>query len=346
MPGKRIVTTGTAPRDATLHAMTPRANLRAAQAGALLLLLHVLFVVSCKSGFGMFRSESSRRAIELADMVDNDPVRFETEHASVVADPVVAPALVRVLCDRILDAEAIRRREEATVDPLAREKQNQRVARYREVLPSLGEPAARVFVDNVAGAGYRVALSLELLSKMPDAAVQPSIAEAAQSGEPAARRAALRSALTTESRAFQFLGVAAELLQDPEWTVRREAARLIGECKGKDTRFDYDSALAAKLNDPHTLVAETAARALGRRGAIAKMEVLIEYLERNRASLNPGAVEAAHAALCDITNRRDIEPDPYLWRRWVEQNQPASQPASKHSLQPGSQAGLRTGNPQ
>lgn len=284
---------------------------------------------SCAVAAYPFRSAESARASELADALDRDPIAFETNRAPLDSNPQIAAAFCRELCRRILAIEEERRRREATIDPTERERSSQLAARYRSVIPTLGEPAAAVLVDLIRGAGYEVSLSAELLAKMEDKIAEPSIEAAVQSADANVRRGALRAAATSPSRIVHFQETATQLLNDPQWIVRREAASLLGQSKLSGAK--WDDALSNALTDSQMLVAREAARALGRRQAIAKIPAIIEFLERGRTAGDPGAVESAITALNDITNRRDIEPDPVAWRRWLEQNAPpASSPNVKN----------------
>ncbi|MBI3819613.1 MAG: HEAT repeat domain-containing protein [Planctomycetes bacterium] len=272
-----------------------------------------------------FRSSEDARAIESADLLDRDPVEFESRRPALAQDPAAVGRLARELCRRILNIEAESRKREGTFDPLAREIANQQMARYRLVIPTLGAPAAEVLVGFMCESGYGVSLGAEILAKFEDASADPAIAAAIESPRENVRRGALRAAATSESRIVHFQEAAANLLSDPAWIVRREAATILGMSKLVGDR--WDDALVKVLGDDDWLVSREAAHALGRRQAMGRVGAMIEYLERAQAGNDPGAVESAIAALHDITNRKDISPDPVAWRRWLEQNQPASRPA-------------------
>lgn len=276
-----------------------------------------------------FRSPEKARASELADALENDPVAFETSRAALAESPEIQSAFCGELCDRILRIEEERRRREATWDPNARERASQMASRFRSTIPTLGEPAARTLIQQISGAGYEVSLASELLGKFEDSTVEGSIRAALESPDAAVRRGGLRAVAASPSRIVQFQEITTGLLKDPSWIVRREAASVLGQSKLSGAR--WDDALAATLADEEMFVAREAARALGRRLAITKVAAMIEFLEKARAIPDPGAVESAVLALYDITNRRDIPPDPVAWRRWLEQNAPASKPAEKDS---------------
>lgn len=290
----------------------------------ILLLCLSATLASCGTGLG-FRSRERQLAVDYADTIDSNYVEFQGQLAGVLADPPVCRALAAELCDRILEIDAVRREIESRGAAAEREQQSQRAIRYREILIQLGAPAAGLFVEMCAGAGYGVSVALDALARMPDKIVEPAVIEAFQSGNPAVRRGALRAAAATESRIVRFQDVAAELLKDPEAAVRRDACALLG--RGKLAGARYDDALASALDDPDPTVASEAARALGRRHAMVKIDGLIEYLDRVRTAMDPLAVEAALQSLQEITNRRDIGPDPADWRRWLEQNRPAAKPS-------------------
>lgn len=279
---------------------------------------------SCQSAGLTFRSPTRSRAIDIADSVATDVAKFESERPSIIADPELCTALTEELCDRILSIDIARREIETKGDATGREQESQRSARYRMVVSQLGEPAAGVFVGMAKGSGYRVALALDALSRMEDAAVLPVLAGAFQSTDSTIRRGALRAAATSPSRIVNFQSDAVSLLKDSEWTVRREACAVLGQSKLSGET--WDDALVQALLDPQFLVASEAARALGSRKSLQHIDAIIEFLERAQNANDPFAVEAALSALQEITNRKDMIPDPVAWRRWVEQNRPESRP--------------------
>ncbi|MFN0207236.1 MAG: HEAT repeat domain-containing protein [Planctomycetota bacterium] len=294
--------------------------------------LAVLFLIlisalpgSCRSAGLSFRSAVRTRAIEIADTIDSNVAQFQIDRPGIIADAELCTALTEELCDRILTIDVRRREIEIKGDAALREMASQQSSRYRMVVSQLGETAARVFVQMANGSGYRVSLALDSLAKMEDAAVAPALLEAFQSADSTIRRAALRAAATSPSRIVNFQSETALLLLDPDWTVRREACVTLGQSKLSGEK--WDDALAEAMNDPQPLVASEAARALGTRKSLQRINTIIEFLERARNANDPLSAEAAHAALAEITNRKDMIPDPVAWRKWVEENRPESRPA-------------------
>lgn len=149
--------------------------------------------------------------------------------------------------------------------------------------------------------------------------------------EQARRRAAellgrLPHARSGEERVRSVL--AARLAGDPDWLVRREAARALGRRGSMDVGTgEARRPLVAALGDADRAVREAAAEGLAQLEDPASIPALINYLERSEREADVGGVGTARRALRALSGgveRRDAR----AWREWWRSRPPAAKNAS------------------
>jgi HEAT repeat protein len=158
------------------------------------------------------------------------------------------------------------------------------------------------------------ALAAETLGLLGDRQAAPALAKAVADRDPAVGESALASLSLLDTPAGWDAVLSAAASDD--WRLRRAAAEGLGRCRDKRAT---DALARAVSQDTHWAVRRAAADSLGRTGIDAHVPFLIEALRDRHWFVS----YAAHQSLRTIA-KRDMEPDPELWRSWWEQNQKAA----------------------
>lgn len=200
--------------------------------------------------------------------------------------------------------------------------------RARQELLHARERSAPVLLELVAIADGVVArLAADLLVEMDDPALALAAAEKLDAEDPAGRQRAadllarLPHALDAEPAVEEALARAA--LDDPEWTVRAQAARAMGLRAERGGRLERArEVLSRALGDEDPAVARAACEALGTLRDPRAVPALVNHLERRvRAGAGLAEVRTIEAALRAATGDPRSR-TPQEWRAWWQEHRP------------------------
>ena len=229
------------------------------------------------------------------------------------------PERARWLCQNLV-LELFRAYDSARIAQIG--EQRGPFERARDELCFFEDAAVPVLVDLLAARdGVVPVVSADLLRRIGAPALGP-VTATLDHADPRARRAAaelladLPHADAQEEALEQRLGGLAA--QDPDWIVRAQAARSLGERgAGHRTTETARALLQPVLTDVDPAVAREAAAALLLLGDPAAVPALMNYLERSARANDPRSAEAAQDALQALTGAdgpRDARAWRDLWR--------------------------------
>lgn len=236
------------------------------------------------------------------------------------------PSLARFLVDNLIDVLV----DSYTAGNLAPGGDNAGpFERARRDLAYLERDSAPVLVELVmVGDGVVSFVAGDTLAAMKSPRVAPLVLPSlrAEKRETRRRAAGLLGGLPNALEAEEEVRAALErsLLEDPEWAVRAEAARALGE-RGKRVRDSRATlrALALALRDADPAVVEAAARALAELGDPRALPSLVDALERlQHEAQRLKTVQAVQIALEKLSGQRGTK-KPSEWRSWLRERERA-----------------------
>lgn len=233
-----------------------------------------------------------------------------------LADPALADFLVDNLVGVMIDSYASSRL--ATTGQVAGP-----FERAQEDLVFLKERSTPVLVELLAvGDNVAAFLAGDVLVQMDDPSVAPLVAAKLAAPERETRRRAaevlgrLPHAHEDEEAVLDALERA--LREDPEWSVRAEAARAVALRGGRDRDTTRSvRALSLALSDPDPAVMEAAAKGLATLRDPRALPALVNALERTlHESDRPKSVLVVQKSLEQLTGTKEPQ-TPDAWRKWL-----------------------------